>query len=128
MSHFSTVKTQIRDLDALKGALSDLGIDWKPGPQTVRGYQAPEREAEVVIEQNNGCDVGFCWNGQVYELVADLQYWQQPWSVNGFLERVNQGYAYRTILDTVAQQGFDLAERQQNEDGSIRVVVQRWSG
>ena len=77
MSHFSQIKTQIRNLESLQEALSDLGIDWKSGSREVRGYRGQTHTAEVTIEQDNGYDIGFKWNGQEYELVADLQYWQQ---------------------------------------------------
>lgn len=127
MSHFSSIKTQIRNLTSLKAALGDLEIDWKNGPSPVRGYQGKTSQAEIVIEQENNYDIGFSWNGQEYELVADLQYWQQPWTVDGFLQRVTQGYAFHTVLNESSQQGFAVTEKQKNEDGSIRLVVQRWS-
>ncbi len=127
MSHFSNIKTQIRNLTSLKAALTDLGIDWKPGPHPVRGYQGQNRTAEVVVEQDNDYDIGFSWNGKEYELVADLQYWQQPLSVEGFIKSVTQSYAYHTVVSETSQQGFQIAEQQKNEDGSIRLVVQRWS-
>ncbi len=127
MSHFSNIKTQIRNLSSLKAALADMEIDWKEGPLPVRGYQGTTRMAEVVVEQNNSYDIGFSWNGAEYELVADLQYWQQPLSVEGFLRKVTQGYALHTVLSESANQGFQVAQQQKNEDGSIRLVVQRWS-
>ncbi|HEY9779270.1 MAG TPA: DUF1257 domain-containing protein [Leptolyngbyaceae cyanobacterium] len=127
MSHFSQIKTQIRNLNSLQAALTDLGIDWKSGSKTVRGYRGQTRNAEITIEQDNGYDVGFSWNGKEYELVADMQYWQQSWSVEGFLRRVTQRYAYHTVVNETARQGFHIAEQKQNEDGSIRVLVQRWS-
>ncbi|AFY78399.1 MAG: DUF1257 domain-containing protein [Hydrococcus sp. C42_A2020_068] len=127
MSHFSNIKTQIRNLTSLKAALTDLGIDWKEGPTTVRGYQGQTRTAEIVIEQDNNHDIGFSWNGNEYELVADLQYWQQPLSVEGFLRKVTQRYAFHTVISESVKQGFQIAEQQKNEDGSIRLVVQRWS-
>ncbi len=77
MSHFSQIKTQIRNLSSLKSALSDIGVEWKEGPCPVRGYQGQTQTAELAIEQNNGYDVGFKWNGSEYELVADLQFWGQ---------------------------------------------------
>ena len=49
MSHFSQIKTQIRNLDSLKDALTELGIDWKPGPREVRGYRGQTHPAEVTI-------------------------------------------------------------------------------
>lgn len=127
MSHFSQIKTQIRDLTSLQAALSDVGVQWKPGPQAVRGYRGQTRDAEVVIQQQNGYDVGFSWNGQEYEMVADLQYWNQPWSVEGFLNRVTQRYAYHTVVKETGLQGFQVAEEQRQSDGSIRLVLQRWS-
>ncbi|MBD1212443.1 DUF1257 domain-containing protein [Dolichospermum circinale CS-1225] len=127
MSHFSQIKTQIRNLESLQDALSALGIDWKPGPSEVRGYRGQTQSAEVTIEQENGYDIGFRWNGQEYELVADLQYWQQNLSVDGFLRQVTQGYAYQTVVKETTKVGFQVAEQQKNEDGSIRLVVQRWS-
>ncbi|MFM7574578.1 MAG: DUF1257 domain-containing protein [Snowella sp.] len=127
MSHFSNIKTKIRDLTALKTSLTNLGINWKEGPRAVRGYQGQTLTAEVVVEQANNYDIGFSWNGQEYELVADLQYWQQPLTVDGFLKQVTKGYALETILQESAKQGFQVAEQTNNQDGSIRLVVQRWS-
>ncbi|WP_416672650.1 DUF1257 domain-containing protein [Egbenema bharatensis] len=127
MSHFSQIKTQIRDLTALQSALTDLGISWKSGPQPIRGYRGQTVDAEIVIQQDNGYDVGFSRNQEQYELVADLQYWQQPLSVEGFIKRVTQRYAYHTVLQETERQGFQLSEQQQQQDGSIRLVLQRWS-
>ncbi|MEO0396732.1 MAG: DUF1257 domain-containing protein [Cyanobacteria bacterium P01_A01_bin.137] len=127
MSHFSYIKTRICDLESLQLALTDLDIDWKPGPGSVRGYQGQTCTASVVIEQPNGHDIGFAWENDEYALVADLQFWQQPLSVEGFLQQITQRYAYHKILNETALQGFEIAEQQQQKDGSIRLVVQRWS-
>jgi hypothetical protein len=127
MSHFSQIKTQLRHLPALQSALTDLGINWKPGPEQVAGYRGQTHTAELVIDQDNGYGVGFSWNGNEYELVADLDFWKQAWSVVRFLNKVTQRYAYHTVVNTTAQQGFQVAEQQQEADGTIRLVVQRWS-
>ena len=127
MSHFSNIKTKIRNLDSLKSALNDLGIDWKNGPEIIRGYQGQTHQADVVVEQANNYDFGFSWNGSEYELVSDLQYWQQPLTVQGFLRQVTQRYAYHTVVNETANQGFNITEQENKQDGSIRLVVQRWS-
>ena len=116
MSHFSQIKTQIRNLKSLQYALTDLGIEWKSGPKQVRGYRGQTRTAEVVIEQKNGYDLGFTWNGNEYELVADLQFWQQAWSVDRFLNMVTQRYAFQTVVNETAKQGFQVTEQQKNQD------------
>lgn len=130
MSHFSQITTKIRNLDSLKLALNDLGTDWKAGPCDVRGYQGQTQTADVVIAQDNGYDIGFRRNPETsdYELVADLQYWRQPLTVEGFLSQVTQRYAYNTVVSETSRQGFQLAEEQVREDGSVRLVVQRWNG
>ena len=130
MSHFSQIKTKLRNLSSLQLALDDAGIRWESGPRTVRGYQGKTQTAEVVIQQDNGYDVGFKRSEESgdYELVADLQYWQQPLSVDGFLNRVTQRYAYHTVVNESATQGFQVAEQVDNKDGSIRLVLQRWAG
>lgn len=128
MSHFSQIKTQIRNLESLQSALTDLGINWKAGPHPVRGYQGQTQTAEVVVEQDNGYDIGFAWNGDQYNLVADLQYWQQPLTVDRFLSQVTQNYALNVVTQTSAQQGFQVSEHVKQADGSIRLVVQRWNG
>ena len=127
MSHFSNIKTKIRNLNSLKAALSDLNVDWKNGPGIVRGYQGKTHQADLIVEQNNDYDFGFSWNGSEYELVADLQYWQQPLTVEGFLRQVTQRYAYHTVINETSDRGFNITEQAENKDGSIRLVVQRWS-
>ncbi|MEL6402123.1 MAG: DUF1257 domain-containing protein [Cyanobacteria bacterium J06626_4] len=126
MSHFSHIKTRLRNLKVLQLALTDLDIEWQPGPAQVRGYQGQTCSVDLVIAQTNQHDIGFAWNGQEYALVSDLQFWQQPLSVDGFLQLITQRYAYHTVLQETAQQGFEVAEQQQREDGSIRLLVQRW--
>jgi len=131
MSHFSQIKTKLRDLVCLQAALSDLKLNWvsdsTSGSSVIRGYQGQSHNAEVTIQQENGHDIGFSWNGSEYELVADLQFWQQAWSVDRFLSKVTQQYAFHTILTETTQQGFQVAEQAKNQDGSIRLVLQRWS-
>ncbi|PSB23708.1 DUF1257 domain-containing protein [Stenomitos frigidus] len=127
MSHFSQIKTQLRNLPSLQAALTDLGVSWKAGSEPIRGYRGKTQTAEIAIEQANGYDIGFRWNGSEYELVADLQFWQQELTVDRFLGRVTQRYAYHTVLHETTQKGFQVTEQQQNKDGSIRLVLQRWS-
>ncbi|MGD1903897.1 MAG: DUF1257 domain-containing protein [Geitlerinemataceae cyanobacterium] len=126
MSHFSHIKTKIRNLATLKSALTTLDIDWKAGPARVRGYRGQTLSADVVIEQSNGYDIGFAWNGAAYELVADLQYWAQNGSVERFINKVTQQYAFSTVMQETEKQGFQVSEKDKNADGSIRLVLQRW--
>ena len=130
MSHFSTIKTELRDRAALEAALSDLGYTPGAEPRPVRGYQGQTVEAELAIPQANGADIGFRWNSQngCYELVTDLELWSQPVPVERFLSLLNQRYALRAILAASQEEGFQVCEQNERNDGSIELVVTRWDG
>ena len=51
MSHFSTVKTELRDRQALVEALHDLGFPPLEGAQPVRGYRGQTVTADLAIPQ-----------------------------------------------------------------------------
>jgi len=127
MSHFTKIKTKLYDLETLKKSLSDLSIDWTVQTTNVRGYQNTTHEAELVIQQSNQHDIGFKWNGTEYELVTDLMFWSQDISVDKFLNRVNQRYAYNSIIGVSEKEGFNFTKTETSEDGSIRLVLRRFS-
>ena len=126
MSHFTKIKTKLYNLNILKKSLSDLKLEWTAENQEVRGYKGQKQQAEIVIHQDNNYDLGFKWNGNEYELVADLMFWSQDYSVDKFLNRVNQRYAYNSIIDVSEKEGFQFTQTETAEDGSIRLVLRRF--
>ena len=127
MSHFSKIQTSLKDLDLLKKSLNDLSIYWEPELNQVRGYKDQTTFANIVIKQDNNYDIGFSWNGFEYQLVADIQFWQQPWSIELFLDRVSQRYAYNSIVESTSNQGFQTVNETVQEDGSIKLTLQKWN-
>jgi hypothetical protein len=129
MSHFSTIKTELRDRQALLDALRDLGHDPREGALPVRGYRGQTLEAQLAVAQPNGSDIGFRLNAETgsYELVTDLDLWNQPVPVERFVAQLNQRYALRSILAATAEEGFQVSEQTQQQDGCIELVVTRWA-
>jgi hypothetical protein len=129
MSHFSTIKTELRDRQALLEALSDLGHAPREGSLQVRGYRGQTLEAQLAVAQPNGADIGFRLNPATgsYELVTDLDLWSQPVPVERFVAQLNQRYALRSILAATTEEGFQVCEQNQQQDGSIELVVTRWA-
>ena len=127
MSHFSKIQTSLKDLDLLKKSLNDLSIHWEPELNKVRGHKGQTTFANLVIKQANNYDIGFSWNGVEYQVVADIQFWQQPWSVDLFLDRVSQRYAYNSIIQSTYDQGFQTVNENVQEDGSIKLTLQKWN-
>jgi hypothetical protein len=126
MSHFSKIKTSLKDLNLLQKSLDDLGVNWHTNINIIKGYKDQNHFANLVITQTNNYDIGFTWSGMEYQLVADLQFWQQPWSVELFLDKVTQRYAYNSIVKATQDQGFQTVEETAQENGSIRLTLQRW--
>tara|TARA_B100001250_G_C19751924_1_gene768167 strand:+ start:1040 stop:1429 length:390 start_codon:yes stop_codon:yes gene_type:complete len=128
MSHFSTIKTKIRKKPQLIEALELLQYDVKEDQELkVTGSHGIKHEtvtAEVAISN----DIGFRLNpmNNEYELVADLETWNQNITVERFIDKVTQQYARMTIYDSVKKQGFEVAEEWEMDDNSIEITVNRW--
>ena len=126
MSHFTKIKTKLYDRVTIEKSLSDLNIKWETEVNAVRGYKNQEESAEIVIRQNNNHDIGFKWNGNEYELVTDLMFWDQKYSVNKFLNQVNQRYAFNLITKVSEEQSFQYVEAENQQDGSIRLLLRKF--
>ena len=128
MSHFSTVKTKLRQLEPLKKALEDLGYTPEQGERPVRGYRGQTTQAELAVVMQEGGDLGFRWNASSdsYELITDLDLWKQPIPVERFLAKLTQRYALNTVLAATNEEGFQISEQTNQQDGSIELVVTRW--
>lgn len=126
MSHFTKIKTRLSNIETIKESLTDLNIQWTSQKTSVRGYQNSKHEAELVIQQSNNHDIGFKWNGHEYELVTDLMFWSQDMSVDKFINRITQRYAYRSIINVSEKEGFNFTQTETKEDGSIRLVLRRF--
>ncbi|GAB4295966.1 MAG: DUF1257 domain-containing protein [Oscillatoriaceae cyanobacterium] len=123
MSHFTTIKIQMKDGQILKQVLEELGYQVELQTR-VRGYQQNTTEAEYVIRQANGYDLGFRRNGENYEMVAD--FWGANINKEEFINQIAQSYARKNLLATAILQGFDIEEEETLTDGTVRVVVGRW--
>ena len=132
-SHFSTVQTQLKDKTLLEKSLTKMGLPVTVANSaeelvTVQGYKGETLEAELAISQANGMDIGFRWNGQSYELVADLQFWEQNVPMEAFLDKIHQRYSIETILDAASADGFTPEEVVQNKvDGTVTIELSRYN-
>ena len=130
MSHFSTIKTKLKSKPQLVEALELLQYDVKEDQELKvtgsHGIGHETVEAEVAIAQ----DIGLRMNPMTgsYELVTDLETWNQPIPVERFMDKVTQQYARMTIHNTVKDMGFEVAEEWEMVDGSIELTVNRWIG
>ncbi|MBE9125838.1 MULTISPECIES: DUF1257 domain-containing protein [unclassified Coleofasciculus] len=123
MSHFTTIKVQIKNGEVLHQTLQELGYQVECDTW-VRGYHGDTTQAEYVIRQSNGYDLGFRCNGENYELVAD--FWGARINQQEFINSINQKYGHKMLMHSVQEQGFNVEEEETLDDGTVRVVVGRW--
>ena len=125
MSHFSTIKTTIKNKPQLIEALELLQYDVDENIQLENPLDHEHKQWQVDIAV--GDDIGFRLNKDgVYELVTDLQTWKQPIPPKRFIEKVTQQYARMTVHNTVKDLGFEVQEEWEMDDNSIELTVTRW--
>ncbi|MEI6381959.1 MAG: DUF1257 domain-containing protein [Cyanobacteriota bacterium ELA615] len=123
MSHFTSIKVQIKNGEILKDILQELGYQVEVDTN-IRGYQGNQTQAQYVIRQDNGYDLGFRSQGDNYELVAD--FWGARINQQEFLNQISQKYAHKTLLSQVEQEGFSVEQEEVLSDGTVRVVIGKW--
>ncbi len=125
MSHFSTIKTKIKNKPELIEALQLLQYEVQENQELINPIDHQHEKVKVDISIGN--DIGFRLNNNgEYELVADIQTWKHPVPPKRFVEKVTQQYARMTVHNQVKEMGFKVEEEWEMDDNSIELVVTRW--
>ena len=128
MSHFSTIKTKIRDKQILIKALNILEYNILEDQELyVSGNHGIGHE-KVDAEVSIASDIGFRLNPMTgeYELVADLETWNMNIPVERFIDKLNQQYAKATINDFLDDKGFTISIESTTIDNEIQITASRW--
>ena len=128
MSHFSTIKTQLKDAEPLIKALKNLGYIINQEEKFVKGYKGKFTAVDISMNLPGDTKVGFKWdnNSNAYELVTDLDLWKFDIPVERFISKVTQMYAYQTIISKTKEDGYQIVEQKNQNDGSIELVLTKW--
>ena len=128
MSHFSTIKTQLKEAKPLVKALNNLGYIINQEEKFVKGYRGKFTAVDISMNLPGDTKVGFKWdiNSNAYELVTDLDLWKFEIPVERFITKVTQMYAYQTIISKTKEDGYQLVEQKNKNDGSIEMVLTKW--
>jgi len=128
MSHFSKIKTQLKDSEPLIKALNNLGYLINQEETFVKGYKGKFTAVDISLNLPGDTKVGFKWdnNSNAYELVTDLDLWKFELPVERFISKVTQMYAYETIISKTKEDGYQIVEQKNQNDGSIELVLSKW--
>lgn len=121
MSHFTHMKTRFQNLFYLEKALDRLTIVYE------KQVTSQNLNTNLIIPQPNGYNLEFHWNGQEYDLIADISFWEQTYPVETFIDRIAQQYAEEVVIGESRKIGFEPIKYQQNADGSNTLVLERWN-
>jgi hypothetical protein len=127
MSHFTKVRTVIRDQTLLCEALRRQHVAFREGERIlIRGYAGNTEYGQVVADTGCAYDIGFQRQAdQTMTLCAD---W---WGVQGnsrirqedFLREVNRTYAHLAVRKQVEEQGLLIEEEIRLPNGEVELVV-----
>ena len=137
MSHFSTIRTKLKDKSILLEAL-DLMKERVNNPEdlgmsvvdlVITNPDHAEEHPTTEVEFSLGVDYGFRLNKETgtYELVADRQTWDKDVPIERFMEKVTQQYARMLIHREVKEKGFVIEEEWEMDNNSIELTVSRWT-
>lgn len=132
MSHFTSVKTKIKNQICLVRALKDLGYEVVEAEQgqtvQVRGYQGQKADGIMTIKASKTYDIGvkIGVDGN-YEFFAD---WWGVETTRGvaeedFIKQVTRRYSYHMVKQEIEKKGWTLEEEKQGEE--IHLHVRTWS-
>ena len=129
MSHFTCIKTQIKDRPQLIEALEMMGHDVQENQALVisnpdHAEDHPVVLAEVAITN----DIGFRWNSETdcYDLYSDHDTWTLDVPPTRFVDKLTQQYARMTIYGTAKEMGFVVDEEWEMDDNSLEITVSTW--
>lgn len=122
MSHFTTIKTQIKDIDALCSALREMGLALFTNGNA-RGYSSNKTHGDFVIRLNGPYDIAL--NKQPdgsYGLIADLYAGHVENEVGQNYGKLLQLYGIHKTMQEARKKGYS-AMRKTQADGSIKLTL-----
>src|SRR5260221_4033153 len=122
MSHFTTIKTQIKDIDALRSACNELGLALLQSAEA-RGYYQNKIKGDYVVQLKGPYDIAL--NKQPddsFGLTADLWQGHIENEVGQNYGKLLQLYGVHKAIREARKKGH-LVRRSQEENRAIKLVI-----
>lgn len=127
MSHFTRLKTVIRDQNILAETLRALNYNIQVGERVpIRSYQARAKNGQIVIDTGSNYDIGFQRQAdQSYAICADWWGVERNTDIKQqeFIEQINRTYALLTVKHQALAQGLIIEEEKILPNGEIELVL-----
>ena len=122
MSHFTTIKTQIKDVEALRSAVNELGLQLLANTEA-RGYISNKTKGDYVIRLKGPYDVAL--NQQpdgTFGLTTDWWDGHVAKEVGSNFGRLLQLYGVHKATVEAKKKGYSVLRRHQ-PNGSIKLIL-----
>jgi len=122
MSHFATIKTQIKDIDALRSAVQEMGL-FLLQKTTARGYYENNIKGDYVIRLKGPYDIAV--NKQkdnTFALTCDWWDGHVENEVGQNYGKLLQLYGVHKAIREAKRKGH-LVQRRQQENGAIKLII-----
>jgi hypothetical protein len=122
MSHFTTIKTQIKDIAALRSACAELGLAVQQNAQA-RGYYENKIKGEYVIKLKGPYDIALHQQPDgSFGITADLWQGHVEKEVGKDYGKLLQLYGVHKATLEARKKGLSVLRRPQ-QNGSIKLVL-----
>jgi hypothetical protein len=122
MSHFTTIKTQIKDIDALRLACTELELPLLQN-DTARGYNQTSVRGDYVILLKGDYDIALQRQSDgSYSMVADFTMLAPDAGIGPKGGKLLQLYAVHKAIKEARKRGH-LVRRAQQQNGAIKLIV-----
>ena len=122
MSHFTTIKTQIKDIAALRLACTELGLNLLQNADA-RGYGAEVRHGDFVIQLAGPYDIAVNLQAdQTFGLTTDWWDGHVEGVVGKDYSKLLQLYAVHKASTEARKKGFSVLRRPQ-KNGEIKLIL-----
>jgi hypothetical protein len=122
MSHFTTIKTQIKDIAPLEAACRELKLPLLQN-SNARGYASQTRHGDFVIQLNGPYDIAVNrLPDGTYGLATDWWQGHVEKEVGSNFGKLLQLYAVHKATAEARKKGFSIL-RQPQRNGSIKLVL-----
>ncbi len=123
MSHITTIKTEIYDLDILIQTLRDLKIEFIENGD-IQGRQ--KLKADLLVLMDSGYCFGFkrMLEKKAYEIKVSEEFGRLS-EIRETVKTILAGYAYRKVLHETRRRGFALVQEERVNPGTIKLVLRK---
>lgn len=118
MSHFTKVKTKIKDQTILIKTLDTLKINWYKNKTLINQFNNEKHLCEILTKQRNIQEIGLKKKLDYYELIYDETFWSLSFPISSFYEKITNYYALNLINKKLKENGFEIKNltKQKNFD------------